>query len=117
MGDLSAHFNREEFLCKCGDCGFDTVDAKLLEMLEAVRELFGPVTITSGCRCKAHNSAVGGSTRSQHLLGRAADIVVHGVAPWIIAEFCIEMGFPGVGTYGSWVHIDSRSGDNARWTG
>ena len=115
MGDLSAHFSRSEFKCSC--CDFDTVDAKLLEMLEAVRELFGPVTISSGCRCKAHNLAVGGSTASQHLIGRAADIVVHGVAPWIIAEFCEDMGFAGVGNYGNFTHIDSRTGDKARWEG
>ena len=116
MGNLSAHFDRAEFLCQCGDCDFDTVDAKLLEMLEAVRELFGPVTITSGCRCKARNSEINGSKASQHLVGRAADIVVGGTAPWIVAEFCDEMGFDGVGTYSTFVHIDSR-GHKARWTG
>ena len=114
MGDLSAHFSRREFKCPC--CGFDTVDARLLEMLEALRELFGPVRVTSGCRCKAHNLAVGGSTRSQHLLGRAADIVIDGVAPWIITECCDEMGFDGgVGTYLWGNHLDSR-GTKARWT-
>ena len=76
MGDLSEHFSREEMACKCG-CGLDTVDAELLSLLEKIRAHFDrPITINSGCRCEAHNRAVGGSKNSQHLIGRAADIVV-----------------------------------------
>ena len=73
MAQLSQYFKRSEFACKCG-CGFDTVDSILLETLEAVRLHFKvPVTITSGCRCLAHNAAVGGAKASQHTLGRASD--------------------------------------------
>ena len=45
MGDLSANFNRAEFACKCG-CGFDTVDAKLIDYVQQIREYFAvPITI------------------------------------------------------------------------
>lgn len=117
MGDLSAHFSRREFACKCG-CGYDTVDVQLLEACEAVRQHFGaPVTITSGCRCGAHNARVGGSPKSQHLLGRAADIVVQGVPPSEVAKY-LDRTFPGrygIGRYPTFTHIDTR-GTAARWS-
>jgi uncharacterized protein YcbK (DUF882 family) len=118
MGDLSEHFSREEFACQCG-CGFDTVDAELITVLESVRELWNePVTITSGCRCSAHNLNSGGSTNSQHRLGRAADILVSGVDPrdvasWLRRRFTDRLG---IGDYDGFTHVDSRSGV-ARWDG
>lgn len=117
---LSEHFNRAEFRCKCGECGFDTVDAELLAVLEAVRRAFrAPVIITSGCRCAVHNARVGGGKSSQHLYGRAADIKVTGATPEQVVRFLAER-YPdrlGVGQYASWVHIDTRSNGPARWVG
>lgn len=116
MGDLSPHFSRSEFACKCG-CGFDTVDARTLELLEDVRQHFGtPITITSGCRCRAYNQRVGGSPNSQHLLGRGADIQVRNVTPAEVAGY-LERVYPGkygIGRYQTFTHIDSR-GSAARW--
>jgi uncharacterized protein YcbK (DUF882 family) len=118
MGDLSAHFSRREFACKCS-CGFDTVDAQLLEALEAVRQFYGlPVTVNSGCRCAAHNQRVGGSPNSQHLLGRAADIAVKGVSPTAVANY-LEQTFKGrygIGRYPTFTHIDTRAA-SSRWRG
>lgn len=114
----SPHFRRTEFACSCG-CGFDTVDSKTLEVLDAVREHFGkPVTVTSGCRCDAHNRAIGGATHSQHKLGRAADIQVRDVDPDAVHAF-IEATFPGasLGRYRTFTHVDTRSDGPARWNG
>lgn len=116
MGDLSTNFSRSEFACK-DNCGFDTVDADLLVVLEAVRDRFGvPVKIESGCRCSAHNKKIRGSERSQHMLGRAADIVVQGVPSWKVQDF-IDNTWPdryGLGRYKGFTHIDTRNG-KARW--
>jgi len=107
---ISKHFRREEFACKCG-CGFNTVDTELLEILERIREEFGkPVIITSACRCEAHNERVGGSSASQHKLGRAADIIVKGVDPEDVAAWLNMVSDGGVGTYSTFTHVDSRSG-------
>lgn len=47
--------------------------------LEKLRNyILRPVFITSGFRCDALNTAVGGSTSSQHRLGQAADFTVEG---------------------------------------
>jgi hypothetical protein len=45
------------------------------EILDPMREAWGgPLTVTSGYRCKALNKAVGGVATSAHLEGWAADI-------------------------------------------
>ena len=62
MGDLRKNFSSEEFVCKCG-CGlkFDVDDA-LLDLLQFARDELGePLTILSGCRCRAHNSSIAGA--------------------------------------------------------
>ena len=114
---LSKHFSREEFACSCG-CGFDTVDVNLIRKLEKIRIHFmTPVTITSACRCNAHNESVNGAARSQHKLGRAADIIVHGVEPDDVADWAdAEFTDGGIGRYSSFTHIDSRNG-KAGWSG
>lgn len=115
MGDLSANFDREEFACKC--CGQDTVDYKLIEILEYIREHFdAPVYITSGNRCATYNNSIGGARNSQHVLGRAADVVVDGVPPSFVAQLADDLGAGGVGSYEDFTHIDTREG-RARWEG
>ena len=91
------------------------MDALLLEALESIRNHFErPITVTSGCRCDAHNGAVGGSSLSQHKKGRAADIQVSKVSPNDVASLAEELGM-SVGRYNTFTHIDSRSGPPARW--
>lgn len=120
MGDLSPHFSRHEFACKDG-CGRDSIDYATLRVLEEVREHFGvPVTINSAYRCANHNKAVGGASGSQHLYGRAADIVVQGVKPSVVADWVESgplKGRGGVGRYSSFTHVDSRTNGPARWSG
>lgn len=120
MGDLSTHFNRSEFACHDG-CGRDTIDHATLEVIEAVREHFdAPVTINSGYRCKTHNQAIGGASNSQHLYGRAADIVVEGVDPMEVYSFLDHgplKGRGGLGRYGTFTHVDTRTQGPSRWEG
>jgi len=74
MGDLTRDFSRAEFACKCG-CGKDDINLTLVERLQAIRTALNePIRIKSGCRCRAHNEAVGGKLYSAHLTGDAADI-------------------------------------------
>ena len=49
---------------------------RLMDYLDGIREEFGePIRVTSGFRSWDVNDAVGGSKKSQHLAGQAADIV------------------------------------------
>ena len=111
-------FERHEFACKCG-CGFDTVDAELLAVLDNVRRVFkSKVLVSSGCRCPAYNKRVGGAPKSRHLEGRAADIVVANAAPALVAEYLKERYLEkyGIGEYHSFTHIDTRA-QAVRWKG
>lgn len=117
MSRISQHFSRAEFRCKCGQCGFDTVDVDTLSILEAVRTHFdSPVVVNSGCRCPEYNRRVGGAPNSQHTLGRAADIRVGGVEPSEVYAWLAD-NFPGasLGSYDTFTHIDSRTDGPARW--
>ncbi|MGI6252138.1 MAG: D-Ala-D-Ala carboxypeptidase family metallohydrolase [Aminivibrio sp.] len=68
------YFSSQEFACKCG-CEKNAIAAALVLRLDALREICGPIRVTSGRRCPAHNAAVGGVHNSRHLSGLAADIV------------------------------------------
>lgn len=50
------------------------------EVLDKVREMWGrPIIVNSGYRCDKLNKAVGGSAKSQHRMGKAADITTGSV--------------------------------------
>ena len=114
---ISPYFDRSEFACSCG-CGFDTVDAELIEVLTTLRKHFdAPVKINSSARCEKHNTSIGGSPRSQHKHGRAADIAVTGKTPGDVFAY-LDGLYPdqfGLGKYNSFTHIDTR-GVKARWS-
>lgn len=119
MGDLSPHFSRAEFACRC--CGLDVVHPDLVASLETLRLNLRerPITVLSGYRCAEHNRAVGGKADSQHVLGRAADIRVEGVSLrdlWYAAVAVPLFNAGGVGLYvgGEFVHVDVRLG-RSRW--
>jgi uncharacterized protein YcbK (DUF882 family) len=114
---MTKNFKRSEFACKC--CGLDTIDAELVNQLQILRDRIGrPIHVNSGIRCEAHNREVGGKPNSQHLLGKAADIRVAGMRTRELVSHVVEMpAFRGVGTYGTFVHVDIREGRKASWRG
>ena len=75
---IGLHFSSSEF--DCHDRQRTPYPAKYYEtllrlvmILEQVRNRFGIVRITSAYRTVAHNSAIGGASRSWHVKGRAVD--------------------------------------------
>lgn len=117
MGDVSKHFNRSEFACKCG-CGFMAVDIQLLDILEDLRTRFNsPMIITSACRCASHNKKVGGASKSQHLNGMAVDFTVKGLTAQEVQRE-IDKWFPNSLTMGygkTFTHMDVRKGGKLRF--
>ncbi len=101
----------------------------LCQMLEQLRAKLGskPIRILSGYRSPAHNLAVGGALKSQHMEGRAVDIQVDGATPAEVHEAVMalyldgEIEIGGLGIYPSWNHIDIRRqvpvGHLATWSG
>lgn len=118
MGDLSKNFSRYEFTCHCG-CGFDRVDLRLVRALQVLRDRIArPIHVLSGCRCQEHNRAVDGSPKSQHLHGRAADVMAVRIKPRdlaVIARGIEEFSRGGIGIYPWGVHVDVRADGPSRW--
>jgi uncharacterized protein YcbK (DUF882 family) len=117
MGDLSPHFSRNEFECRC--CGRLVVNHKLLDGLEALRKLAGvPVVVNAGYRCRQHNQEVGGVPNSEHTRGLAADIRLPGLSLQRMYELALEVpqfARGGIGAYdGDFLHVDVRD-HRARW--
>lgn len=113
---LSSSFRVREFACKDGS---DTVlvSDRLAALLQQIRDHFGrPVVISSGYRTAAHNTKVGGASRSQHLYGTAADIVVAGVEPLAVAQYAeyLQPDCGGIGLYQTFTHVDVRE-KRSRW--
>jgi len=121
---LTKNFDLKEFECKCG-CEMP------LEVYENVIKLAGelqklrtyldrPIRINSAYRCESHNDKSGGSKTSQHLLGKASDVVVDSLKPaevHRIVEDLISMGEMlqgGLGLYDTFLHYDIRK-SKARW--
>lgn len=115
---LSANFKVKEFACTDGSDPI-FIDSDLVNVLQKIRSHFGKsVTITSAYRTPGKNKACGGTTYSQHLYGRAADIKVAGITPKKVAAYAETLlkNKGGIGVYSTFTHIDVRS-TKARWKG
>lgn len=115
---LSANFRVREFACTDGSDPI-FIDTELVNVLQKIRTHFGKsVTITSAYRTPTKNKAIGGTTYSQHLYGRACDIKVKNVSPKTVAAYAEKLlsNKGGIGTYATFVHIDTRAA-KARWRG
>jgi len=121
---LTANFSKSEFECSDGSEMplevFNNV-IEVAENLEVVRAHFNtPVNINSAYRSPVYNRSVGGAVNSQHLSGKAADVVMDGIPPSEVAdaiEFLIDCGLMkegGLGRYDTFTHYDIR-GTKARW--
>lgn len=106
---MATYFKRSELVCKCG-CDACDMDDDFLTLLDAIRhELDRPTYISSGFRCQEHNKAVGGSPRSYHLKGMAADIVcIDADDRYKIVAAAIKCGARGIGIEKLFVHVDNR---------
>jgi hypothetical protein len=115
-GRLSANFRVDEFRCRgTGELPPGGMNPALIAVLQEIRDRYGvPVTINSGYRSRSHNALVGGSPRSQHLYGNAADFVVRGVDPHRVFDDLNGTWAGGLGRYRTFTHIDVRC-TRARW--
>jgi uncharacterized protein YcbK (DUF882 family) len=121
---LTKNFAKSEFESHDGAVMPDDVQKNIIELavnLQTLRDkVNATIKINSGYRSPAWNKKVGGVQDSQHVLGKAADIVVQGFTPIQIAQ-TIEaliaagkMKQGGIGIYPNFVHYDVR-GTKARW--
>ena len=124
MAKLTTNFSLEEFKCKDGSDIPNDVLPNIIELaknLQVLRDYLGKsITINSGYRSPKYNAKIGGVKNSQHVKGKAADIVVKGMTPKEVAlvlEGLIDKGWikqGGIGIYPNFTHYDIR-GIKARW--
>ena len=122
---LTNNFNLSEFKCHDGTDVPEQLLQNVMELaknLQVLRNHFGkPIHINSAYRTVDYNKKIGGATKSQHLIGKAADIRINGIAPkevadaieQLISEGKMKQG--GLGRYNSFTHYDIR-GVRSRWT-
>jgi uncharacterized protein YcbK (DUF882 family) len=94
---------------------------KLANQLQIIRNKVNvPITINSAYRCPKHNSIIGGAKSSQHLQGKASDIVIQGYSNDDVADLIEELISSGdilqggLGRYNTFTHYDIRK-TKARW--
>lgn len=121
MGDISKNFSMSEFACHDGTHVPERYRQNVVDLVERIlqplRNHVGvPVIIRSGYRTPSWNKKVGGVDGSQHLVGKAADILVPGFGKIDLYNL-INNRFdpPGLGIYDSEpIHVDIRPG-HSRW--
>lgn len=126
---LSRDFTLKEFLRTATGLPNDpTADRQLANMirlcrmiLQPVRDVFGPLRVTSGFRSPEVNAAVSGSDKSQHLEGEAADIIpelatTREVFAWIAQATWLPIGQVILERPQgkSWVHVSLARPGRAR---
>ena len=104
------YFPAHEFVMD-GKPVFDKMDVEFLALLDECRHVAGvKFKITSSYRSPAKNKAVGGSSKSMHLLGRAVDIEARtGEIRAKIVRAALAFGF-SVGIMENAIHLDNRGG-------
>ena len=121
---MTKNFSKEEFDCNDGSempINIYHNMVKVANQLQTLRDYIGkPIQVNSAWRSEEYNASIGGVKNSQHIMGRAADIVIKGMTPIEVSKIIEEliskgdMLQGGLGIYSSFVHYDIR-GTKARW--
>lgn len=104
-----AIMTKGQLACPC--CGIMGVQTYLIISLDALERLLGlELLVTSGYRCKKHNSEIKpkATPNSMHCIGLAVDFVRPNVpleTLWDLAQKC---GFHGIGVRDNSIHLDMR---------
>ena len=82
----------------CRETGECLLDGALMDALQRVRAICGPLTVTSGYRSPRHSKeAAKGRSGGPHTLGKAADIRCAGTQAFEILHTALDEGFTGIG--------------------
>ena len=101
--DRWPNFSIAEMACR--ETGLCLLDGALMDALQRVRAICGPLTVTSGYRSPRHSKeAAKGRSGGPHTLGKAADIRCAGTQAFEILHTALDEGCTGIG-------IDQRGED------
>lgn len=121
---ITENFSKSEFDSKDGSEMPEEVYyniVKVANQLQYLRDYLNkPIKVSSGYRSPKHNKEVGGVKNSQHVFGKAADIIVEDLSPKIVFQLLNDLMNKGeilqggLGLYNDFVHYDIRK-TKARW--
>ena len=104
-------FEPEEFYCPCGRSTCEaprSIAPELGVALDVLRtKLRRPLIVTSACRCAWHNARLGGEADSQHLTGRAADLLIASSAERFQLLKYAPTYFRRIGLAAKHLHVDT----------
>lgn len=108
MMDKIRYFKSSEFDSPDAPGTGSQMNREFLVKLDAARFLAEiPFRINSGFRTAEHNRQVGGSSRSAHMKGRAADIsCLSSQGRKIMLEALLKAGFNRIGINKTFIHVD-----------
>ncbi|HET7408892.1 MAG TPA: DUF882 domain-containing protein [Paracoccaceae bacterium] len=100
------------------------IDVRLFDLLATVQTVLSliesspaEIMLTSGYRTPERNRTIEGAVpNSQHIHGRAADIVIPGIAHDRVRDAAEIAGAPGLGRYPGFTHLDVGP-PGRRWSG
>lgn len=100
------------------------IDYNVVKIAQYIREQVGQITVNSAFRNSTYNTLIGGSPKSQHLLGRALDLSNPNIVKWMSEQLnnnsnhltiMKNMGLRGVGLYDWGIHIDTKIAPFRTW--
>jgi uncharacterized protein YcbK (DUF882 family) len=104
--DLYPNFEKAEFDCQ--QTGENEMKPEALALLQAIRDQFGPMTVTSGYRSQDHILEKVKAYPGSHAAGLAADIACGSSADrYRLVKIALECGAAGIGIHNKFIHIDA----------
>lgn len=103
------YFKQEEFDSPDMPGSGANMQQEFVEKLDTLRDVWGPLSVTSGYRTVRHNAIVGGVPDSAHVRGLAADLATPDLKTAIkLALVACRVGFDriGINLKGTFVHVD-----------
>lgn len=122
MGNLSEHYNKQDFVCKCPECKGQEyrIHLGLVGALEFIGAFFKKTPqVLSAFWCSAYHEKVSEGRKSAHTQGKAVHIRIDGVHLNELFRY-IEENMPeinGIGYYPeeNVLHIDTRKPPRDIW--
>ena len=114
MGNLSEHFNQEDFICNCDACKGKEfrIHLGLVGALENIAVHFGKtITVGSAYWCENYYDSLKRNRRTYHTSGKAAHIRIDGVELPELFKYAETVdGLNGIGFYPkeNFIHVDTR---------
>lgn len=116
---MRKYFSEDEQSCPC--CGVNGLKPSFIKRLNQLRHNVGfALLMSSGYRCRNHNSDIGGAEDSSHILGRGGDLVVSRHKAFRVLEEAPKLGFTGIGLHQKGetneriIHLDDLTNEPGR---